>query len=79
MLEVGEFMKMTIEELKLIAERLKKMSYSEFVQIVKNLTEEEILVVSETIGYPVFIRLCMGGTCPCYSYITRWSSCHYFR
>ncbi len=48
------------EELKELAEKLKKMPYSEFVEIVKNLTEEEILLVSRTIGYPVFIRLCMG-------------------
>ena len=48
------------EELKNLAEKLKKMPYSEFVEVVKNLTEEEILLVSSTIGYPVFIRLCMG-------------------
>ena len=49
-----------VEQLKLMAEELKKMPYSQFVHIVKNLTEEEILIVSREIGYPVFIRLCMG-------------------
>ena len=49
-----------VEQLKLVAEELKKMPYSQFTHIVKNLTEEEILIVSREIGYPVFIRLCMG-------------------
>lgn len=34
------------EELKNLAEKLKKIPYSEFVEVVKNLTEEEILLVS---------------------------------
>jgi len=48
------------EELKKLAEKLKKMPYTEFVKVVKGLTEEEKLLVSSMIGYPVFTRLCMG-------------------
>lgn len=55
-------------ESKEILEKIKKMSqeqqrnlsYEEIVSIVKVLTPDEIISLSNIIGYPVFTRLCMG-------------------
>ncbi len=38
----------------------RNLSYEELTDIIKQLTEEEIIELSSIIGYPVFIRLCMG-------------------
>ena len=36
------------------------LSYEELVEIVKKLTTDEIIELSKVIGYPVFLRKCMG-------------------
>ena len=36
------------------------LSYEELVEIVKKLTIDEIIELSKVIGYPVFLRKCMG-------------------
>lgn len=38
----------------------RELSYQEFVDIIGQLTTEEIVNLSKKIGYPVFTRLCMG-------------------
>lgn len=51
-----------------ILEKIKKLSpkerrelpYSELVEMVKQLSADEIIEFSNIIGYPVFTRLCMG-------------------
>lgn len=51
-----------------ILEKIKKMSseekrnidYNELVKIIKELSPDEIMELSNIIGYPVFTRLCMG-------------------
>lgn len=51
-----------------ILEKIKKLSnqekrtieYSELINIIDNLTPDEIIELSNIIGYPVFTRLCMG-------------------
>lgn len=51
-----------------ILEKIKKMSseekrnidYNELVKIIKELSADEIMELSNIIGYPVFTRLCMG-------------------
>lgn len=52
-----------------ILEKIKKMSnqekrnlsYEELIEIIDKLTSNEIIELSNIIGYPVFTRLCMGG------------------
>lgn len=41
-------------------EKIKKMNYDEFTKLIKNLNTDEIISLSNEIGYPVFTRLCMG-------------------
>ena len=51
-----------------ILEKIKKMSnqekrnlsYEELIEIIDKLTSNEIIELSNIIGYPVFTRLCMG-------------------
>lgn len=38
----------------------KKLSYDELVSMISGLTSDEIIDLSNKIGYPVFTRLCMG-------------------
>lgn len=53
---------------KLILEKIKNLSnqekrniaYEELVDIVNNMSSDEIIELSNIIGYPVFTRLCMG-------------------
>lgn len=37
-----------------------KLPYPQLVSIIRNLTAEEIILLSNKIGYPVFARRCMG-------------------
>lgn len=41
-------------------EKIKKMKYRHFVKHVKKLNANEIVKLSNKIGYPVFTRMCMG-------------------
>ncbi len=41
-------------------EKIKHLPYEEFVKLISSLTSEEIIKLSNQIGYPVFTRLCMG-------------------
>ena len=43
-----------------IIEKVRNSSYEELVEIVKKLTTDEIIELSKVIGYPVFLRKCMG-------------------
>ena len=36
------------------------LSYDDFVELMRGLTSDEIIKLSEVVGYPVFTRLCMG-------------------
>jgi len=36
------------------------LNYDEFVKLIDNLSADEIIELSNKIGYPVFTRLCMG-------------------
>lgn len=36
------------------------LSYEDFVELMRGLTSDEIIKLSEVVGYPVFTRLCMG-------------------
>lgn len=45
----------------LTKEEIDKLPYSEIENIVLNLTPDEIIYLSNIIGYPVFTRLCMGN------------------
>lgn len=36
------------------------LSYEDFVELMRGLTSDEIIRLSEVVGYPVFTRLCMG-------------------
>lgn len=45
----------------LTKEEIDKLPYSEIENIVLNLTPDEIIRLSNIIGYPVFTRLCMGN------------------
>ena len=36
------------------------LSYEDFVELMRGLTSDEIVKLSEVVGYPVFTRLCMG-------------------
>lgn len=46
---------------KLTKEEIDKIPYNEFEKIVLSLTPDEIIELSNIIGYPVFTRLCMGA------------------
>ena len=39
---------------------VKNMEYEDLVKLVSKLTPNEIIELSNEVGYPVFIRLCMG-------------------
>lgn len=41
-------------------DEIKNMSYIEFSNYVSGLTSDEIIELSNSIGYPVFTRMCMG-------------------
>lgn len=53
---------------KTIIERIKRLSiqekrnieYEELINIINNMSSDEIIELSNIIGYPVFTRLCMG-------------------
>ena len=57
--------------MKEILEKIKRMSslerrnisYEKLVSIINTLTPDEIIELSNIIGYPVFTRLCMGELC----------------
>lgn len=36
------------------------LNYDELVKLINNLSADEIIDLSNKIGYPVFTRLCMG-------------------
>ena len=36
------------------------LEYNDFVELIRGLTSDEIIKLSEVVGYPVFTRLCMG-------------------
>ena len=36
------------------------LEYDELVSLIKSLSSEEIMELSEVVGYPVFTRICMG-------------------
>ena len=38
----------------------RNMSYDELKKIIEKLSSDEIIELSNIIGYPVFTRLCMG-------------------
>ena len=53
--------KEVIEKIRnLTKQEQKNLSYEELVEIVKKLTIDEIIELSKVIGYPVFLRKCMG-------------------
>ena len=39
---------------------VKNMEYEDLIKLVSKLTPNEIIELSNEVGYPVFIRLCMG-------------------
>lgn len=45
---------------RLSVQEQRNISYEELIKIVNNLTPDEIIELSNIIGYPVFTRLCMG-------------------
>ena len=45
---------------KLSRDEIRKLSYDELVSIIDKLDDEEIVSLSNIIGYPVFTRLCMN-------------------
>lgn len=44
----------------LSAEEKRNLDYEDLVNMVKKLTPDEIIELSNIIGYPVFTRMCMG-------------------
>lgn len=40
---------------------IRNLKYNELVKLINNLTTDEIIELSNKIGYPVFTRLCMGA------------------
>lgn len=42
-------------------EEQRNISYTELTNIIKSLSKDEIIELSNIIGYPVFTRLCMGA------------------
>lgn len=50
-----------IEKIKnLSTQEQRNISYEELIKIIEPLTSDEIIELSNVIGYPVFTRLCMG-------------------
>lgn len=50
-----------IEKIKnLSPQEQRSISYEELIKIVERLSSDEIIELSNIIGYPVFTRLCMG-------------------
>lgn len=45
---------------KLTTQEQRNLSYEELIEIIKPLSPNEIIELSNIIGYPVFTRLCMG-------------------
>lgn len=53
--------KNTLEKIRnLSKQEQRNLKYAELVQIINNSSPEEIIELSNIIGYPVFTRLCMG-------------------
>lgn len=46
--------------LEMTKQEILTLSYDEFSKMISNLTWEEVMKVSEVVGYPVFTRKCMG-------------------
>lgn len=44
----------------LSVKEIREMDYEEFTELIRELTADEIIALSNRIGYPVFTRLCMG-------------------
>lgn len=44
----------------LSVKQIKELPYEEFCNLIKELSADEIIELSNKIGYPVFTRLCMG-------------------
>lgn len=44
----------------LTTQEQRNLSYEELVKIIEPLSSDEIIELSNIIGYPVFTRLCMG-------------------
>ena len=54
-------MKQVLEEIKNMSSSDRRdISYEKLVSIINTLTPDEIIELSNIIGYPVFTRLCMG-------------------
>ena len=50
-----------LEKIKRLSdEEKRKLSYGELKDMMENMTPDEIIELSNIIGYPVFTRLCMG-------------------
>ncbi len=45
---------------KLSTQEQRNISYEELIKIIESLSADEIIELSNVIGYPVFTRLCMG-------------------
>ena len=45
---------------KLSVQDQRNLSYEELIKIIEPLSAEEIIELSNIIGYPVFTRMCMG-------------------
>ena len=45
---------------KLSTKEQRNLSYDELINIINELSPDEIIELSNIIGYPVFTRLCMG-------------------
>ena len=54
-LNLGDFMFRGMNKKEII-----NLEYDELVSLVKSLSSEEIMELSEVVGYPVFTRICMG-------------------
>lgn len=42
-------------------EEIKSLDYEELIKLINSLTSDEIIELSNAVGYPVFTRLCMGA------------------
>ena len=50
-----------LEKIKNLSNQEKRnLNYEELIEIINKLTPNEIIELSNIIGYPVFTRLCMG-------------------
>ena len=47
--------------LEMTKQEILALSYDDFSKMISELTWEEVMKVSETVGYPVFTRKCMGN------------------